>query len=93
MKKILLATAVGVAVVVPIVAHAAEETTKETTIYLRTMALVGRSKKAEPSIAIVGTSKFLSKNRFRISQLVSAISKQPWEAAPCVARSPPWWPG
>jgi hypothetical protein len=44
------------------------------------------SKSEEPTVAIVGTSKLLSKKRFRISQLVSAISRQPWQAAPCVAR-------
>jgi hypothetical protein len=40
---------------------------------------VAKSKNEEPSTAIVGTSIFLSKNRFRISQLFSAISRQPWQ--------------
>jgi hypothetical protein len=43
---------------------------------------VAISKNEAPSMAIVGTSRFRSRNRFRISQLVSAISRQPWHAAP-----------
>jgi hypothetical protein len=45
-------------------------------------------KKCCAAVAIVGTSKLRSRNKFRISQLVSAMRRQPWHAAPCVARSP-----
>ena len=41
-----------------------------------------------PSDPIVGTSRPRSRNKFLISQLVSAMSRQPWHAAPCVARLP-----
>jgi hypothetical protein len=45
-------------------------------------------KKGNPVGPIVDTRRLRSRNRFLISQLVSAMSKQPWHAAPCVARSP-----
>jgi hypothetical protein len=45
-------------------------------------------KKHDRPSAIVVTSRLRSRNRFRISQLVSAISRHPWHAAPWVARSP-----
>jgi hypothetical protein len=45
-------------------------------------------KKHAKSSAMVGTSRLRSRNRFLISQLVSAIRRHPWQAAPWVARSP-----
>jgi len=47
----------------------------------------GSPKKAAPWTAIVSTSKARSRKRLRASQAVSAISKQPWQAAPWRARS------
>jgi hypothetical protein len=48
----------------------------------------GYLKKHDKSSAMVGTSRLRSRNRFLISQLVSAIRRHPWQAAPWVARSP-----
>jgi hypothetical protein len=45
------------------------------------LAVAGTSKNAPPWVAIVGIRRLRSRNRFRISQLVSAISRQPWHAA------------
>ena len=51
------------------------------------------SKSAASSMEIVGTTKLLSKYRFRCSQLVSATKMQLWQAAPASARSSVWFHG
>lgn len=43
-------------------------------------------KKAMPDGPTVSTKSALSRKRFRASQLVSAITRQPWQAAPWRAR-------